>query len=105
VSPAGRIEDLTLAELDELRELTGGADPTEGDFWGNVTALYGFAFLLGRRDDPTLTWETVRGWPLGDVYGRLGAESDPTTPPGTGGSENGHASPTPSTSPQPTSAR
>jgi hypothetical protein len=95
-----RLEDLTLNELDELRELTGGADPTGGDFWSNLAALYGFVWLIERRADPGLQWETVRGWPLRQIYTALEAPVDPTGPNVSG---NGSGSPTPSESTPPIS--
>jgi hypothetical protein len=93
-----RLEDLTLNELDELRELTGGADPTSGDFWSNLHALYGFAWLIQRRTDPALEWETAKTWPLREVYALLEAPVDPTKPTESG---NGSGSPTPSESTRP----
>jgi hypothetical protein len=94
-----RLEDLTLDELDELRDLVGGADPTDGDFWSNLRAIYGFTWLIERRSDPSLTWDAVRAWPLREVYAALAEvpEPDPTGNPGSG---NGAGSPTPMGSPR-----
>jgi hypothetical protein len=93
VAPETRLESLTLDELDELQNLTGGADPTAGDFWDNLKALRAFAYLFTRRDQPALTWEETGAWTLAEVYAVFGRvpEVDPSPPTAAG---NGSESPT-----------
>jgi hypothetical protein len=67
------LEDLTLAEVDEIETISGRSITSFGDDdKPRAGLMIAMAFVTGRRDDPDLTIEKVRAMSMASVLASLG---------------------------------